>query len=169
MEGPRPCDGRPGARARPRVCGPAVPVQVATAHGEVVARQPLQRPVAHRALVHHELGHVQVGRERDPPGRAVAREALGEQKVAEVGVERAHVPVSGLARRFVALGGPLEGWRVASKGWGRCSGSARGRGWGRGGGGALPLPRAAVISTRVRVRNEAARERGVPLSKKVST
>ena len=33
------------------------------------------------------------------------------------------VPVSGLGRRSVALGGPLEGWLVPSKGRGRCPGS----------------------------------------------
>ena len=56
--------------------------------------------------------------------------------------------------RLVALGGPLEGWLVASKRVGalpRIHRVALGRGWGREGGGALPLPRAAIISTRLRV------------------
>ena len=70
-------------------------------------------------------------------------------------LERAHVPVSGLGRRSSLLGRPLEGWRVASKGLGplpRRRGSALADGCGRSGIGALPLPRAAVISTRLRVR-----------------
>ena len=53
------------------------------------------------------------------------------------------------------MGGPLEGWRVASKRLGalpRITRGALGRGCGREGGGALPLPRAAVISTGLRVR-----------------
>jgi hypothetical protein len=48
------------------------------------------------------------------------------------------------------LGGPLEGWRVASKGLGalpRITRGALGRGCGREGSGALPLPRAAAVST----------------------
>ena len=52
------------------------------------------------------------------------------------------------------MGGPLEGWRVASKGLGplpRRRGSALAHDCGRSGRGALPLPRAAVISTRLRV------------------
>ena len=40
---------------------------------------------------------------------------------------------------------------------------ALGRGWGREGGGALPLPRAAVISTRLRVRNARLRAVAGPL------
>ena len=62
----------------------------------------------------------------------------------------------GLAGGSSALGGPLEGWRVASKGLGplpRRRGSALAHGCGRSGIGALPLPRAAVISTRLRVRH----------------
>jgi len=58
--------------------------------------------------------------------------------------------VSGLARRSSALGGPLEGWRVASKGLGplpRNKEGDLGRGCGREGSGALPLPRAAAVST----------------------
>ena len=64
------------------------------------------------------------------------------------------VPVSGLRRRSLALVGPLEGWWVASKGLGplpRKRGSALAHGCGRSGNGALPLPRAAVISTGLRV------------------
>ena len=44
------------------------------------------------------------------------------------------VPVSGSARRSAALGGPLEGWRVASKRLGplpRMKWAALGRGGGR--------------------------------------
>ena len=33
-----------------------------------------------------------------------------------------HVPASGLGRRSAASAGPLDGWRLASKGWGRCPG-----------------------------------------------
>ena len=65
---------------------------------------------------------------------------------------------SGLARRSSALGGPLEGWWVASKGLGplpRKRGSALAHGCGRSGNGALPLPRAAAVSTRLRVPAEA--------------
>ena len=64
------------------------------------------------------------------------------------------VPVRGLARRSAALGRPLEGWRLASKRLGalpRIRRGALGRGCGMEGSGALPLPRAAVISTRLRV------------------
>ena len=65
-----------------------------------------------------------------------------------------HVPVSGLGRRSAALGGPLEGWRVASKRLGplpRRRGSALAIGCGGGGRVVLPLPRAAAVSTRLRV------------------
>ena len=65
------------------------------------------------------------------------------------------VPVRGLARRFSALGGPLERWRVASKRLGalpRIRRGAQGRGCGREGSGALPQARAAVISTGLRLR-----------------
>ena len=64
--------------------------------------------------------------------------------------------MSGLARRSSALGPPLEGWRVASKGLGplpRRRGSALAHGCGRGSRVGLPLARAAVISTRLRVRS----------------
>ena len=64
------------------------------------------------------------------------------------------VPVSGLGRRSSALGGPLEGWRVASKGLGalpRIRRGALGRGCGRGGRVVLQSPRAAAVSTRLRV------------------
>ena len=64
------------------------------------------------------------------------------------------VPVSGLGRRSAALGGPLEGWLVASKGLTalpRRRGSALAHGCGRGGRVVLPLARAAVISTGLRV------------------
>ena len=64
------------------------------------------------------------------------------------------VPVRGLGRRSAALGGPLEGWLVASKRLGplpRMKWVALGRGCGGEGSGTLPLPRAAVISTRLRV------------------
>ena len=67
---------------------------------------------------------------------------------------RGVVPVSGLGRRSSALGRPLEGWRVASKGLAplpRRWGSALAHGCGRSGRAVLPLPRAAVISTRLRV------------------
>ena len=49
----------------------------------------------------------------------------------------------------------MEGWRVASKRLGalpRIMWAALGRGCGREGSGALPLPRAAVISTGLRLR-----------------
>ena len=62
--------------------------------------------------------------------------------------------MSGLGRRSAALGRPLEGWLVASKRLGplpRIKRGALGRGCGREGRGALPLPRAVVISTRLRV------------------
>ena len=62
--------------------------------------------------------------------------------------------MSGLERRSSALGGPLEGWRVASKGLGplpRRRGSALAHGCGRGGRVVLPLPRAAAVSTGLRV------------------
>ena len=48
------------------------------------------------------------------------------------------------------MGGPLEGWRVASKGLGappRIKGSALAHGCGRDGRAVLRLARAAVIST----------------------
>ena len=68
---------------------------------------------------------------------------------------RLHVPViSGLGRRSAALVGRLEGWRVASKRLGalpRNRRGALGRGCGRSGRGALPLPRAAAVSTGLRV------------------
>ena len=54
--------------------------------------------------------------------------------------------------------GPLEGWRVASTGLGplpRIKRSALGLGCGSEGRLAVPLPRAAVISTRLRVRSRA--------------
>ena len=66
------------------------------------------------------------------------------------------MPVSGFGRRSAALGGPLEGWRVASKGLGalpRTRGSTLAHGCGREGSGALPLPRAAAVSTGLRVRD----------------
>ena len=59
-----------------------------------------------------------------------------------------------MARRSSALGGPLEGWRVASKRLGALPKAKRGvlaRDCGRGGRGALPLPRAAAVSTGLRV------------------
>ena len=62
--------------------------------------------------------------------------------------------MSGLGRRSAALGGPLEGWRVASKGLGplpRRRGSALAHGCGRGGRVVLPLARAAAVSTGLRV------------------
>ena len=62
--------------------------------------------------------------------------------------------MSGLGRRSAALGGPLEGWQVASKRLGplpRRRGSALAHGCGRGGREVLPLVRAAVISTGLRV------------------
>ena len=58
--------------------------------------------------------------------------------------------MSGFGRRSSALGGPLEGWQVASKGLGplpRRRGSALALSCGRGGRGTLPLPRAAAVST----------------------
>ena len=58
--------------------------------------------------------------------------------------------MSGLGRRSSALGRPLEGWRVASKGLGplpRRRGSALAHGCGRGGRVVLPLARAAAVST----------------------
>ena len=60
------------------------------------------------------------------------------------------IPVSGLGRRFSALGRPLEGWRVASKGLPplrRRRGSALAYGCGMGGRVVLPLARAAAVST----------------------
>ena len=69
-------------------------------------------------------------------------------------VARVAVPVSELGHRSAALVGPLEGWLVASKRLGALPKAKRGvlgRAWGRKGGGALPLPRAAVISTGLRV------------------
>ena len=60
------------------------------------------------------------------------------------------VPVSGLVRRSSAVGRPLEGWRVASKGLGplpRRRGSALALGCGGGGRVALPLARAAAVWT----------------------
>ena len=65
-----------------------------------------------------------------------------------------HVPVSGLGRRSAALRGPLEGWRVASKGLAalpRTRGSTLALGCGRGGRVVLPLARAAAVCTGVRV------------------
>ena len=62
------------------------------------------------------------------------------------------VPVRGLQRRSSALGGPLEGWLVASKRLGplpRMTWAALGRGCGGEGSGALPLPRAAAVGRRV--------------------
>ena len=53
------------------------------------------------------------------------------------------------------MGGPLKGWLMASKAAGAAAQditwAALGRGCGREGGGALPLPRAVVVSTRVRL------------------
>ena len=52
------------------------------------------------------------------------------------------------------MGGSLEGWWVASKGLGalpRTRGSTLAHGCGREGSGALPLPRAAAVSTGLRV------------------
>ena len=60
------------------------------------------------------------------------------------------VPVSGSGRRSSFMGGPLEGWQLASKGMRplpRRRGSALALGCGREGGGALPLARAAAVST----------------------
>ena len=57
------------------------------------------------------------------------------------------------------MGGPLDGWLVASKRLGalpRIHRGALGLGWGREGSGALPPPRVAVISTRLRIRPEEA-------------
>ena len=68
---------------------------------------------------------------------------------------RVLVPVSGLGRRSAAAAGPLEGWRVASKGLAalpRISRDGLGRGYGSKGSGALPLPRAAAVSTGLRTR-----------------
>ena len=53
------------------------------------------------------------------------------------------------------MGGPPEGGWVASKGLAalrRTRGSALAHGCGREGGGALPLPRAAAVSTGLRLR-----------------
>jgi len=60
-----------------------------------------------------------------------------------------------LGAQSAALGGPLEGWRVASKRLAalpRTKWVALGRGCGRKGSGAQPLPRAAAVSTGERVR-----------------
>ena len=77
----------------------------------------------------------------------------GELDRSEVVVDWARVPARGLGRGSAALVGPLEGTRVASKGLGplpRIKRGSLGRGCGREGSRALPLPRAAVISTRLR-------------------
>ena len=61
----------------------------------------------------------------------------------------------------------MEGWLVASKRLGALPKAKRGvlgRAWGRKGGGALPLPRAAVISTRLRVLGLDAIERQAALA-----
>jgi hypothetical protein len=71
-----------------------------------------------------------------------------------------HVPVSGLGRRSSALRGPLEGCWMALKGLGplpRTRGSALALCCGREGRGALPLPKAAAVSTRLRVRRHLVR------------
>ena len=84
------------------------------------------------------------------PQRSEARQLWPRQAVE---LERL-VPVRGLGRRSAALGGPLEGWRVASKRLGalpRIKRGALGRDCGREGSGALPLPRAAAASTGLRV------------------
>ena len=65
------------------------------------------------------------------------------------------VSVSGSGRRSAALRGPLEGWRVASKGLGplpRRRGSAPACGCDRSGRVVLRLARAAAVSTGLRVR-----------------
>ena len=68
----------------------------------------------------------------------------------EFSVSHASIPVSGLGRRSAALGGPLEGWLVASKGLAalpRTKGSTLAYGCGSEGSLALPLARKAVIWT----------------------
>ena len=92
-------------------------------------------------------------RMRGPQEGRVEREGAGLLAVVRV-VPAAHVPVSGLGRRFSALGGPLEGWQVALKRLGalpRIRRGAQGRGCGREGSGALLLARAAAVSTGLRV------------------
>ena len=62
------------------------------------------------------------------------------------------------------MGGPLEGWLVASKrlvALPRIHWGALGRGWGREGSGALRLARAAAVSTGLRVRRGVARDERV--------
>mmetsp|Transcript_69183 Transcript_69183/g.207521 ORF Transcript_69183/g.207521 Transcript_69183/m.207521 type:complete len:952 (-) Transcript_69183:1492-4347(-) len=74
----------------------------AVLHRQLVRRQPLVRPVAHRALVDHELGHLQPLGHRDLLLHAVGVEALVEQDGAEVGVERPRVRDEGARERDVA-------------------------------------------------------------------
>jgi len=65
------------------------------------------------------------------------------------------VPVSGLGRRSSALEAAFKGRLVTSKGLRplpRIRRGTLGRGCGREGSGALPLPRAAAVSTGLRVR-----------------
>ena len=93
-------------------------------------------------------------------GRAVVVRVVPERAAHVVGRQLVGVPVSGLGRRSSVPGRPSEGWLVASEGLGplpRRRGSALAHGCGRSGRGALPLPRAAVISTRLRVRVALAR------------
>ena len=75
-----------------------------------------------------------------------------------------------MGRRSAALGGPLEGLRVASKGLGplpRRRGGALALGCGGGGRVVLPLPRAAAVSTRLRVLRRADEVREVRVAQRL--
>ena len=66
--------------------------------------------------------------------------------------KRVEAQIRSLGRAAGELAGPFKrAWALP-----RITRGALGLGWGREGGGALPLPRAAVISTRVRVLTERA-------------
>mmetsp|Transcript_20779 Transcript_20779/g.35679 ORF Transcript_20779/g.35679 Transcript_20779/m.35679 type:complete len:2651 (-) Transcript_20779:3350-11302(-) len=67
----------------------------------VVRRQPLDLPVGDLGLVHQELHHRQVLRDRDLPLDAVLVEVVGEEQRAELGVEGPAVRDEGPGQRHV--------------------------------------------------------------------
>ena len=103
------------------------------------------------AVPGHERGDEEVLHAVERREERAAREQAAPLQPDRRGEREEAVPVRGLGRRSAALRGPLEGWWVASKRLGplpRIRRGALGRGCGREGRGALPLPRAAVISSR---------------------
>ena len=106
------------------------------------------------AVPGHERGDEEVLHAVERREERAAREQAAPLQPDRRGEREEAVPVRGLGRRSAALRGPLEGWWVASKRLGplpRRRRSALAHGCGRGGRVVLPLPRAAAVSTGLRV------------------